>query len=72
MTSEMMPCPFCGANPKCYEADDGEWWIECNSCRVEQMKLFETMQDAIAAWNTLIAPAAGEVARLAEEWVEQA
>ena len=50
---KLLPCPFCGAVPVCEggPVDDCGFWIECRTCKVEQMALHKTAESAIAAWN---------------------
>jgi Lar family restriction alleviation protein len=59
--TELKPCPFCGGTPalQSWTPDDGDdhaHWIECQSCKIEQMALFDTPAEAIAAWNRRAAP----------------
>lgn len=51
MTEALKPCPFCGENPK-YYLDENQLnaIIECNHCYF-QFGAFQTLEDAIEAWN---------------------
>lgn len=69
MTSEMLPCPFCGTTPdankrETFTLEDQPKWASVNCCitgpeiRTDYEKWPAWKQDAIAAWNTRPAPAA--------------
>lgn len=52
---ELLPCPFCGGEPKSYWqgdssecGDDGYWAVECCHVHVHQ----DDEAEAITAWNT--------------------
>jgi len=55
---ELKPCPFCGANPKIYERNDGYrtgWDVVCSTkgCYLEfgGDYWFDTETLAVALWN---------------------
>lgn len=57
---ELLPCPFCGKEPQCYQDGlDGSCFTWCNSlpgdCPRPKVENY-TMEAAIAAWNTRWVP----------------
>lgn len=57
--SELLPCPFCGHEAKivCVDTDRyDDWYVYCpgeyDCPAVSETLMFETKDEAIAAWNT--------------------
>lgn len=55
MTSELLPCPFCGGEAEILTAESMHggylFGIMCNDCR-SRGDVFDTEAEAIEAWNT--------------------
>jgi Lar family restriction alleviation protein len=53
MSEELKPCPFCGYGKILQNSGDG-YFVSCMKCgsRGSKKKYYETMSDAITAWNT--------------------
>ena len=49
---ELKPCPFCGGKAIFLEDDDGRVlpWLICSGCSCET-DCYDTIEEAIAAWN---------------------
>jgi Lar family restriction alleviation protein len=47
MVTELKPCPFCGGEAY---APDRTTWLRCRECGCET-NYFETLEEAIEAWN---------------------
>jgi Lar family restriction alleviation protein len=64
---QLKKCPFCGGEAFIPKNEDGEWctWVVCRECNAET-SYFETLEEAIAAWNTR-KPMERIVERLEEE-----
>lgn len=45
MSEKLLPCPFCGGEPKLMQA-----WVECKKCRA-MTAVSGTQNEAISAWN---------------------
>jgi len=76
--SELLPCPFCGAQPNsgwCGSDDNHYWAIECPNCIGSLDVLVfigshgQDESDAIAAWNTRN-PEPGQPAPMRSEYTE--
>ena len=52
--SELKPCPFCGETPRIIEHEytdvDNTYGIKCK-CGTQGFQFWETIDDAIEAWN---------------------
>lgn len=55
MTTELLPCPFCGGLGEIQHTEDynEEWrhWIMCKGCAASTHWGYDTVAEAIAAWN---------------------
>lgn len=76
MTSEMMPCPFCGGEAEISSHEIFGSAVICNTegCAAN-LESHNSDAEAIAAWNTRPTPAlsaadADEIVRLAKAWVD--
>lgn len=54
MMDELKPCPFCGEIPRIIEHEfvdsDNTYGIKCK-CGAQGFQFWETIDDAIEAWN---------------------
>ena len=75
MSETLKACPFCGGEAR-FNANMDDNYIECRTCRA-QSEWFDTIREAIAAWNTRptdtdeALEAALEVVRAAERWLDE-
>lgn len=59
--SNLLPCPFCGGEPKLFQVgesepdNEGGWVIQCTSCLASSRVHFSVKEDArpfaASAWN---------------------
>lgn len=56
-SSELLPCPFCGATAELRDDGDGvtmdgdqPYWIACRDCQASVSHFYEA-EDAIEEWN---------------------
>lgn len=55
--TQLLPCPFCGREPKLHEHHEGpgEWFVICGHCDlIREQGWCVPRDEAIAAWNTRI------------------
>lgn len=66
MSGELLPCPFCGADARCWHdtssdyARNWSWMVECGGCNAS-MEGYRVESDVIAAWNRRIPSPDSEV-----------
>ena len=53
----LLPCPFCGGEPKLFDADKGYCYVKCPTCFIVTCDYYDAAT-AIAAWNRRTPPAA--------------
>ena len=51
--AEPKPCPFCGSEDLALRQTSiyGNWYIDCNCCKVFVNKYMEEKKDAVLKWN---------------------
>ena len=52
-STALKPCPFCGStgvDVTCEQPGGLEWWVRCSECG-GATDIFDTEQEAVAAWN---------------------
>lgn len=56
MAEPLLPCPFCGGR-QAYPSHNSPFWsVYCPGCDTEAVQFWETVDEAIAAWNHRVAP----------------
>ena len=50
MSDELLPCPFCGESDDLDFENELHWEVVCGMCNA-RIGMFETKEDAAAAWN---------------------
>ena len=61
--SDLLPCPFCGGEPRMTRAN-GESWVACYECDASSL-MCGTDKRAITAWNRR--PSSPEIGERVEE-----
>ena len=61
--SDLLPCPFCGGDPRMTRAN-GESWVACYECDASSL-MCGTDKRAITAWNRR--PSSPEIGERVEE-----
>lgn len=52
MTTQPLPCPWCGGEAELYGSGRSWFWYVCGSCKSERGEHgYTTREDALAAWN---------------------
>ena len=52
MSSELLPCPFCGGEASKRLFYKGKYRVHCNACDAHSGDVCDTEAEAIQAWNT--------------------
>ena len=68
MTSDLLPCPFCGGLYVEVTSGFHEYWVVCKDC-AGSSRMCGTRELAVTAWNTRPAPALPEIVATAKAWV---
>lgn len=55
--TDLKPCPFCGGKPRLLSAGAGNWWVNCEACKVSTNDVGRDR--AVELWNDRVPQSGG-------------